>query len=208
MRRLSRYGPDLAVLLVLLAGLVLFGALTRGFQTVTSDGARRIDMQRAPPLLDDIALIDSAGTAFSLARTTARAGHTTLITLAYTTCIDICRTTASGQAYLQQEMAARGIDERVRLLTISFDPARDTPAALAAYGKKMKANPARWTFATVSRQADLSRLLAQFGIVVLPDGLGGFIHNGAIFVADDSGRIVRSYDIDRPDHALADLLPD
>jgi protein SCO1 len=208
MRRLSPYGPELALLFLLLAGLALYGSLTRGFQTVTSDGARRIDMQRSAPQLDDIALIDSSGRPFSLAQMAARPGHTTLITLAYTTCLDICRTTASGQAYLQQELTARGIDQRVQLLTISFDPARDTPVALAAYGKKMKADPARWTFATVSRQADLARLLDQFGIVVLPDGLGGFIHNGAIFVADDRARLVRSYDIDRPDQALADLLPD
>lgn len=208
MPRLPRYGPDLAVLLALLAGLTLYGSLTRGFQTVTSDGARRIDMQRSAPRLDDIALIDSSGGPFSLAQTAARPGHTTLITFAFTTCLDICRTTASGQAYLQQELAARGIGQRVRLLTISFDPARDTPLALAAYGRKMKADPARWTLATVSRHADLARLLDQFGIVVLPDGVGGFIHNGAIFVADDSARLVRSYDIDRPDRALADLLPE
>lgn len=208
MRALLRHGPDLALMLVLVAALALFGGLTRGFQTVSSDGARRIDMQRAPPSLDDIALVDSGGQPLSLSGAAARPGHTTLITLAYTTCIDICRTTASGLAYLQQELAARGMDQRIQLLTISFDPARDTPAALAAYGKKMKADPARWTFATVRDQSDLARLLDKFGIVVLPDGLGGFVHNGAIFVADERGRVVRSYDLDRPDQALADLLPD
>lgn len=208
MRALLRHGPDLALMLVLVAALALFGGLTRGFQTVTSDGARRIDMQRAPPSLDDIALVDSGGKALSLSGAAARPGHTTLVTFAYTTCIDICRTTASGLAYLQQELAARGMDQRIQLLTISFDPARDTPVVLAAYAKKMKADPARWTFAGVRDQSDLDRLLDKFGIVVLPDGLGGFVHNGAIFVADERGRVVRSYDVDRPDQALADLLPD
>jgi tellurite resistance protein len=200
-----RCGPAIAMVLLALAGLALFGSLTRGFQAVTSDGVRRIDMERRARTLPAITLVDSGGRLFSLNDIGAR---NTLITLGYTTCVDICRTTASGQAYLQQELRARKLDEQVRLLTISFDPARDTPAALAAYARKMKADPARWTFATVADPADLPRLLKLFEIVVLPDGLGGFVHNGAIFLAGPDGRVVRTYDIDRPDQALADLLPD
>lgn len=205
---LRRHAPWLALVLLALAGALLFGALTRGFRAVTSDGVRRIDLQRSPRALPPIALIDSAGAAFSLADIGGAARRTTLITLAYTRCVEICRTSASGQAYLQQQLRERGLDRRVQLLTISFDPRRDTPAALRAYARTMQADPARWRFATVRDPADLPRLLKLFDIVVLPDGMGGFVHNGAIFVADAGARLVRSYDIDRPDQALADLLPD
>ncbi|MDP3668653.1 MAG: SCO family protein [Telluria sp.] len=205
---LPRYGAAIALVLVALAGLAGFSFLTRGFHAITSDGVRRIDLEHAPRALSAIRLVDSRGASFSLAAIGGNAGRVTLITLGYTTCLAICRTTLSGQAYLQQELRARQLDDRVRLLTISFDPSRDTPAALREYGSKMKADPQRWTFATVADPADLPRLLKLFDIVVLPDGLGGFVHNGAIFMADPDGRLVRAYDIDRPDQALADLLPD
>jgi protein SCO1 len=211
---LSRYGPLIALVLLALAGAALFGGLTRGFRAVTSDGVRRIDMARTPRALPAIGLVDSAGAAFSLADVDKNAGRgtgtarTTLITLGYTTCLDICRTTVSGLAYLQQELRARHLDGQVRLLTISFDPARDNPAALRAYARQLKADSTLWTFATVAEPADLARLLKLFEVVVLPDGLGGFVHNGAIFMTDAHGRIMRTYDIDRPDQALADLLPD
>lgn len=205
---LRGWGPALAMCALALAGLLLFDHLTRGFQAVTSDGVRRVDLVRAPRPLPAIQLVDSAGARFSLADIAGPGGQATLITLVYTHCVDICRTAASGQAYLQQELRARGLDKHVRQLTISFDPGRDTPEALRAYARGMQADPLRWRFATVADAADLARLLKAFEVVVLPDGRGGLVHNGAIFVADPLGRLVQTYDLDRPDQALADLLLD
>lgn len=205
---LRGWGPALAMCALALAGLLLFDHLTRGFQAVTSDGVRRIDLVRAPRPLPPIQLVDSSGARFSLADIAGPGGQSTLITLVYTHCVDICRTAASGQAYLQQELRARGLDNHVRQLTISFDPGRDTPEALRAYARSMQADPLRWRFATVADAADLARLLKAFEVVVLPDGRGGLVHNGAIFVADPLGRLVQTYDLDRPDQALADLLLD
>ena len=39
-------------------------------------------------------------------------------------------------------------DPAVRLVSFTVDPARDTPQALAEYGKKYSANDSRWTFLT------------------------------------------------------------
>lgn len=72
----------------------------------------------------------------------------------------------------------------------------------------MNADPALWTVATVADPADLARLLRVFEIVVLPDGRGDYVHNGAIFIVDERARLVRAYDVDRPDQVLADLIPD
>ncbi|WGG49938.1 SCO family protein [Rugamonas sp. DEMB1] len=207
-RWLRGWGPAFAMCALALAGLLLFDHLTRGFQAVTTDGVRRIDLVRAPRALPPIQLVDSSGARFSLADIAGPGGQSTLITLVYTHCVDICRTAASGQAYLQQELRARGLDKQVRQLTISFDPGRDTPEALRAYARSMQADPLRWRFATVADAAELARLLKAFEVVVLPDGRGGLVHNGAIFVADPLGRLVQTYDLDRPDQALADLLLD
>lgn len=196
----------IATLLIAITATVAFVEITRGFRVVTADGARRVDMARSPRPLPAIPLIDSAGRTFLLTDIGKHASHATLVTLVYTNCVTICRTSASGQAYLQQEIRARELHHSVKLLTLSFDPTRDTPEALTAYARRLKADATVWTFATVANGNDLAALLKLFEIVVLPDGLGGYSHNAALFLVDPQARLVHAYDIDRPDTALADLL--
>lgn len=43
----------------------------------------------------------------------------------------------------------------------------------------------------------LKRLLDAFGIVVIPDGLGGFEHNAALHLLGRDGRLVLIGDIDQ-----------
>lgn len=206
--RRSQIWPHLAVLLLGVAGVAGFGMLTRGFRTVTSDGARRIDLAAAPRRLPPIRMVDSDGKPFLLSQLPGVAGKDTVLTLGYTNCIAICRSAATGLAYLQHQVRARGLDGGARLMTISFDPAHDTPTVLHAYAAKTGADAALWTYATVAAAADLPRLLDTFGIVVLPDGQGGFVHNGALFKVDGRARLARAFAIDATGEALASLLPD
>ncbi|MDN5843302.1 MAG: SCO family protein, partial [Alcaligenaceae bacterium] len=118
----------------------------------------------------------------------------------------ICRRRMSGLSWMQLAIQSRGLEDRVRLLTLSFDPANDTPQVMAEHARRFGADPQLWTFATVRDHADLDGLLKLFDIVVLPDGLGGYAHNAALFLIDEKGWLSRAYDIDRPDLALADYL--
>ncbi len=202
----------MVALVLVLAGAAVF-ATTRGLRTVSADGARRLDLARAPRELPALALFDQAGRQLDFGGPMLQGESTgkhdspvTLVTFVYTRCLAICRTSASGQAWLQQQLRERGLQDRVRLLTLSFDPARDTPAALWAYARTLRADPAIWTFATVAEPARLRGLLDAFGIVVLPDGLGGYSHNAALFLVDAQGRLAAAYDVERPDLALADVL--
>lgn len=203
-RRQSGWKTGCAIALLGVIAALLFGMTTRGFRAVTSDGVRQLDLARAPATLPDIELTDASGARMSLSA--AGDGRQTLVTLLYTHCVTVCRTSASGQAYLQAELVRRGLDRDYRLLSISFDPLRDTPAVLRAYGRKNGADPALWRLATVSRVADLPALLEAFGVVVLPDGFGDYSHNAAYFLIDAHGRLARAYDIDRPDVVLADIV--
>jgi protein SCO1/2 len=196
----------LVTFLIVVSATAAFAHVTRGFRAVTADGVRRIDLARSPRALPAISMIRSNGQAFQLSDIGKQGSHATLVTLVYTRCMTICRVGASGQAYLQQEILARGLENQVKLLTLSFDPANDTPQALSAYARRMRADTKLWEFATVTDVADLGSLLKLFEIVVLPDGLGGYSHNAALFLVDRQGRVSRAYDIDRPDAVLADLL--
>jgi protein SCO1/2 len=45
-------------------------------------------------------------------------------------------------------------------------------------------------------------LLASLGVVVVPDGQGGFVHNGAIHLLDERGRLRGLYGFDQWQQAL------
>ncbi|KJK26397.1 hypothetical protein UB46_00670 [Burkholderiaceae bacterium 16] len=197
----------MVALVLAAAGAAVF-ATTRGLRTVSADGARRLDLARAPRELPALVLLDQAGARHAFGGPAAAKGGAplTLVTFVYTQCTAVCRTSASGQAWLQQQLRERRLQDSVRLLTLSFDPVHDQPAVLRAYARTLRADPALWTFATVAEPARLRSLLDAFGIVVLPDGLGGYSHNAALFLVDGDGRLAAAYDVERPDLALADVL--
>lgn len=186
--------------------LACFAWVTHGFAAVTSDGVRRADIARTPRALPGLALVDARGQPLSLADYGRASDAVTFVTLVYVRCQSVCLTSAAGQSWLQTEIQARQLQGRVRLLTLSFDPASDTPEVLAQHARRLNAQPALWRFAGLREVGDLPALLQLFGTVVLPDGLGGYSHNAALFLIDRQGRLVRAYDVDRPDIALADVL--
>lgn len=196
-----------STVLVAVSALCAFAGVTHGFAAVTSDGVRRAEIASTPRALPDIALVDARGRALSLADYGRPGPQVTFVTLAYVRCRTVCLTSAAGQSWLQGEIQARGLAGRVRLLTLSFDPANDTPQVLADHALRLRADPGSWRFATTVGGTDgLRRMLDLFGIVVLPDGLGGYSHNAALFLIGEDGRLSRAYDIERPDLALADYL--
>lgn len=163
-------------------------------------------MARAPRLLPDLRLVDSDGRSLSLSDYGSPSTAVTFVSLVYVRCQSVCQTSAAGQSWLQAETKARGLSGRVRLLTLSFDPANDTPPVLAEHSRRLGADLDQWRFATVRDTRDLPSLLKLFDVVVLPDGLGGYSHNAALFLVGEDGRLRRAYDVDRPDIALADYL--
>lgn len=195
-----------ASLAVALAAFVAFHGVTHGFSAVTSDGVRRADMAKNPRALPPIRLTDSTGAELSLAEYGAGSERVTFVALQYVRCRSVCLTSASAQSWLHNQIRDRSLEQDVKLLTLSFDPANDTPEVLADHARRLKADTTLWRFATVSRSEELDRMLDLFDIVVLPDGLGGYSHNAALFLIDHTGRLSRAYDIDRPDLALADFL--
>ena len=189
--------------LATIAVVTVFGAyhVTHGFRAVTRDQARQQALAASPHVLPSIPLVDSHGQRTELTQI-ASGKPFTVVTLVYTQCTSLCLLTASSESYLQTKLRDAGLQQQVGLLTISFDPARDTPEELASYARRMKADATTWTIATVADSSDLDRLLNTFGIVVLPDGDGGYTHNGALFLVDRHGRLFDALDPDAADQAF------
>src|SRR3546814_2999690 len=89
---------------------------------------------------------------------------------------------------LQNTIRKRQLSDRVRLISISFDPA-DSREDLARYGQRFRADPKIWDFYGAPAGPGLDALVDAFGIVVAPAPLGQFVHNDAYHVVAPDGRL-------------------
>lgn len=194
----------LAVLLAL-GGYAAIHTLTHGFQVWTDEGARRLEVSLSPITLPDVEVEGPWTEKARLPALLQGSGHITVADFIYTHCTTICLTLSRNfqqmQTSLQNESELPG-NEGVRLLTISFDGARDTPEVLGRYARSWRADPERWQFVHVPDPAEQAALLRQLGVVVVPDGLGDFEHNAALLILDADGRMVRIFDLEERQLAL------
>lgn len=79
------------------------------------------------------------------------------------------------------------------MISISFDTERDTPATMGEYLKRFHANTAHWEGGIIEDKTQLTDLLDQLGVVVLPDGQGGFVHNAAFYLVYE-GTLIGIFD--------------
>ena len=144
-------------------------------------------LKRGDPV-PDTALVDQDGQPFTLA---SFKGSAVALTFIYTRCPlpQFCplmdRRFAEVQALVAADPKLAG---RVRLLSVSFDPAFDRAAALKAHAAKLNADPKVWRFAT-AEEAIVERFAATFGVNVLREKDGTITHNLRTAIIDPSGRI-------------------
>lgn len=192
-------------LLVLLCGYAAAAWLTHDFQVWTQEGARRLEVALHPVAAPPVAIDGPTVRSLELPQLLRSHGGVTVVDFMYTHCQTVCLSLGSGlqqmQAEMERDTRADG-NAGVRLLSISFDGARDTPATLAQYGQRFQADPAWWHFIRVPEPAQQQALLRDFGITVIPDGRGDFEHNAAYLVFDQRGRMVRIFDLAERELAL------
>ena len=188
------------------AALAYAGAnsLTHGFQVWTAEGARRLDVALQPVPAPAVALATMLPAGETLDELLGNGRSVTIVDFVYTRCVTVCLALGSAFQQMQQEIEQAGPDSLpVRLLSISFDPAHDTPQVLQRYATRLRADPRIWRFVGPREAHDLARLLDPYQVVVIPDGLGGFEHNAALLVVDPAGRLVRIFDYAELETALA-----
>jgi len=87
-------------------------------------------------------------------------GRTVAIDFVYTSCATFCLPLSANFGMVRDELSAR-IGKDIGLVSVSLDPATDTPARLKAFGAQFGAGPG-WTFITGARP-DIARLLERLG---------------------------------------------
>jgi protein SCO1/2 len=124
-------------------------------------------------------------------------GTVTVLTFTYTHCPlpNFCPLMDQNFATLQRRLADDTILRgRVKLISVTFDPARDTPAVLAAHAAKLKADPNVWTFLT-GDVATAERFAGAFGVGVIRDPQDGaqIQHNLRTAMIGADGRVLKLY---------------
>lgn len=91
-------------------------------------------------------------------------GKVVVIESMFTTCVAVCPVIA-GKMRRIAEAAGDRLGRDVQLISISVDPAVDTPAKMREYARRHKAPAAGWTFLTGS-PANVRAVLGKLGFAV------------------------------------------
>lgn len=87
-------------------------------------------------------------------------GQVWIASFVYTNCPDVCPLVTRRVAELRDSLQAVGAP--VRFLSISVDPARDTPAVLREYAKAFNATLPQWVFLTGEPETVIQLVTAGF----------------------------------------------
>ena len=185
----------------------MFSLVLVGAMAVAADPAasRLAVIQDAP----DFALTTQDGGTLKLADLK---GRVCLVSFVFTTCNGTCPATTHRMGQVQAALKQRGLDkgDRVRLLSITLDPARDTPEVLRKYMSLYDAEPANWTFLTGDPKA-IETFGARLGVFVAraSNDPRDISHNLRTAIVGPDGKLIKVYTGNEwtPDEILADLKP-
>jgi protein SCO1/2 len=138
-----------AALLGLLFGVPIFRSVTRHL------GASPAILGTLPAFT----LSDQRGQPFG---TRELAGRVWVADFIFTSCQEACPLLSQKMAEVGRR--ARKLGPDFHLVSISVDPARDTPARLAEYGARYGANPVAWSFLTGPADAIEAAVVGGFKI--------------------------------------------
>jgi cytochrome oxidase Cu insertion factor (SCO1/SenC/PrrC family) len=169
----------------------LIVALTVALTTLLLLGACRHE-SKLPTLfpVPDALLVSETGKPVSLAE---MKGYVTVYDFIFTNCAGTCPVMTATMRRLTAKVDK---DAKVRFVSISVDPERDTPAVLRAYATKVR-NDDRWMFLTGDKATIVSLSVNGFKLAAGGSGSGAspnesILHSAKFAIADQNG-IIRDY---------------
>jgi protein SCO1 len=133
-------------------------------------------------------------------------GKVVAVTFIYTTCTDTCPLLTAKMVTIQRRLGAE-FGQAVHFVSITVDPERDTPEALAAYAAAYGTDPAGWAFLTGTplEILDVSR---RYGVYAKKTARGDVDHTFLTSLVDRAGTLRVQYLGTRfdPDELRRDLL--
>jgi protein SCO1 len=118
-------------------------------------------------------------------------GKVVAINFVFTTCTTICPPLTATFRRVQQQLAEQ--NSPAQLISVSVDPAIDTPERLRDFAAKFKAEPG-WAFVT-GNTSDINSLLQRLGVAVTNKN----DHTPMILIGnDEAGYWTRAYGLSSP----------
>jgi protein SCO1/2 len=150
--------------------------------------------------LPDVELLDQDGRKVRFYTDLVK-GKTVAINFIFTTCTTICPPLGATFARVQRDLGERA-GRDVHFISISVDPAVDTPERLKAWGAKFHAGPG-WTFLTGAKPQVDELLRALAASTARPQD-----HSPTVLVGNDArGQWTRTYGLAKPS-VLVKLIND
>ena len=179
---MKKHGLKLGV-----AILVVLAAIAAYFiYRVVFDDNRFPDVQPAA----SFSLTNLDGSEVTLENTN---GKVRLMYFYFSHCPDVCPPTTHVLSQVQEELKAKGVfGSKALLMSITFDPARDTTERLKEYSGKFNADYDGWYFLR-GEEAYSREVALQYGVNVLPMDDGTFVHQNLYVLVDKNGNIRHYY---------------
>ncbi|WP_423802197.1 SCO family protein [Neobacillus sp. SAB-20_R2A] len=192
--------------ILMLVGITILGIsflfyTTDHFQAFTAEQARRIDVLNNRPQIPNVTLEDSTGKTFTFS---ALKGKYVLATFIYASCGEVCPLVEINFNKIYSSLPPDILGEKLQLLSISFDLARDTPMILEHHREMYEADGADWKMVRVPDQKELDFLLKKAGVIVIPIK-NGFEHNAAFYLFNPEGRLIRIFNYDPAEKVVEEL---
>jgi protein SCO1 len=115
-------------------------------------------------------------------------GQPAIVDFIFTTCPGVCPILTERL----KDLGTRLPLDQIRLVSLTVDPARDTPEALAAYATKHQADP-RWFFLTGPEAVLYPLIRDGFKVVIDPaprqEGAEAIVHSNRFVLVDRFGQI-------------------
>jgi protein SCO1/2 len=175
-RNRERETSSPAVVVMLALMLLLWPAL--GVAHQAKEGGRLAKIGPAP----EFTLTTTEGGQLSLAELR---GKVVAVTFIYATCTDTCPLLTAKMAGMQKRLGP-DFGARVRFVSITVDPERDTPTILSQYARHHGANPAGWAFLT-GTPAEIRDVGRRYGVYARRTDGGNVDHTFLTSIVDQRG---------------------
>lgn len=130
-------------------------------------------------------------------------GQVRLFYFFFSNCPDVCPLTTFRLSQVQDILKEKGMfGKDASIVSVTFDPERDTLENMKAFGDKFKVDYSGWYFLRGDQQQTMDLAIQSFKTLITKDQSGNFVHADLIGLVDRDGNLREIY---RPE-ATADEI--
>lgn len=171
---------------------IFLGALVAVFAIVVAIlyWPREPDIPMTDKKAPDFSMQNVDGSTVTLADTN---GKVRLFYFYFTNCPDVCPPTTYRLSEVQKLLQDKGMfGTDASIVSISFDPERDTLEEIKKWSEKYNADYSGWYFLR-GKEEDVAKMMPEFGSSVFKDEDGNFTHLNVITLVDQDGNVRKYY---------------